>query len=80
VWRSRFVRWLGLGSILAHPVFVATDVFPNDSPSLEGERTCHDVVEKPSIVADNQHRACEFRQARFEQFQRFDIEIIGRLV
>jgi hypothetical protein len=32
------------------------------------------------VVADQKHRAFEFEEDFLEQFERFDIEVVGRLI
>ena len=39
-----------------------------------------DAIEEPAIVRDHENAAREFEQCVFERAQRFDVEIVRRLV
>jgi hypothetical protein len=69
-----------IGRALAQPVLVAADVFLNSSVALERERARDDVVEKRAIVTDEEQRSRPLDELFFEQFERLEIEIVGRLV
>ena len=66
-----------LGRLL--PVAVAADVFGN-AVGFKHDHARHHVVEKLTVVADDQHRASKRCQPLLEQLQRFQVEIVGRLV
>ena len=65
---------------LAQPVFVAADVLGHPAVAFERQRARDDVVEKHPVVADQQQRARPLDELRLEQFERLEVEIVGRLV
>ncbi|MCG3162568.1 MAG: hypothetical protein JMDDDDMK_03847 [Acidobacteria bacterium] len=50
------------------------------APAINFEDAVCDSVEKVPVVSDEQQRAFEFGQVTFEPFDRFGVEMIGRLV
>lgn len=68
------------GRALREPVAVATDVLAPASVAFRGERLCHDIVEKCAVVAHKQQRARVFLQRLLEQFERFHVEVVRRLI
>src|SRR5690606_31748440 len=48
--------------------------------ALERQYVGGDTIEEPAVVADDHDRAGEFEQCVFERAQRFDVEVVGRLV
>ena len=68
---------------LEHPQAVAAagvdDVLTRVQGTARGELG-HDVVEKFAVVAHQEERPRVFLQQRFQQLQRFDIQVVGRLV
>src|SRR5450631_1268868 len=76
-----------LCGIFAFTLLVILDVFlivafePEDlRVALEGEDMSCDAVKEPAIVRDDDRATRERDQRIFERAQRFDIEVIGRLV
>src|SRR3546814_18710782 len=65
---------------LFRSIVIASDVFADAAVTFIRERAHHHVVEECAIVRNNQHRASEIDDQFFEQIERFDVEIIGRLV
>ena len=65
---------------LAQPILVAAEVLLHPAVSFEHQRAGHDVVEKRAVVADQQQRARPLDELRFEQLQRFEVEVVGRFV
>jgi len=63
----------------AQPILVAADVFPYEI-ALEDERARHHVVEKRPIVRHEQQCPRPLDELRLEQFERLEIEIVGRFV
>ena len=81
--RSRGGVWLSIGAdrlALPQPVLVPVDMFPDEAAALEHQRAGYDVVEKRAIVTDEEERTGPLDELRLQQFERFEIEIVGRLV
>ena len=70
----------GLGLALAEVVVVAAVVFLDPAVGLDDQGAGHDVVEEGPVVADQQDRPLILDQQAFEQLQRLDVEVVGRLV
>ncbi len=47
---------------------------------FKGEDVGGDAVQKPAVVADDDGAAAEVEQSVFEGAQRFDVEVVGRLI
>ncbi len=62
------------------PILIPAHVFLPAAIALEGDRAGDHVVEEPAVVADQQQRPRPLEQLFFEQLQRFEVEIVGRLV
>src|SRR6185437_6953613 len=84
-WFVAYSVWMG--RILALAFLVVLDVLlivafePVDlRVALEGEDMRGDAVEKPAIVRDHDRAAREGHQRILQSAQRFDVEVIGRLV
>ena len=65
---------------LREPVGVAARVLAPHAVALGHQRLRHHVVEKRAIVADQQQRARVRLQRVLEQLERFDVEVVRRLV
>ena len=68
---------------LCSPVFDATFVLapqPRRDLAFVRNQTGDNVVQKPAIVTDQKHGAGVVLQQLFEQLQRVDVQVIGRLV
>src|SRR5688572_19537376 len=63
-----------------HPIVVATDVLLDRAAAVEDEHARDEVVEKGTVVADEQHRAGEVRQPRLQEFEGVEIEVVGWFV
>ena len=77
---SRFAIGGSADGALPQPILVAADVLLHPPISFEDERARHDVIDEGAIVADEQQRARPVDEVRLEQLERFDVEIVGRLV
>src|SRR5690606_32342940 len=51
-----------------------------DTVAFEHDAAGNDIVEECTVVADQQQGALVIQQQFFEQFERFEIEVIGRFV
>ena len=69
-------RPCGLCQPIHHPAFV----FAPGSRAFKRNRACHHVVQKTAVVAYQKNRAFVSRQQLFEQFERVNVQVIGRLV
>ena len=68
---------------LAPVLFVGLEVALADvhiTISFEGDDVRRQAIEKPAIVRDHHHGACEAGDALLQRSQRVDVEIVGRLV
>src|SRR5262249_62286529 len=65
---------------LGNPVAIAADVLPPSAVALAHERLGHDVIEKRAVVGNQEKRPGVGLQSLFENLERLDIEIVGRLV
>src|SRR5439155_19657533 len=65
---------------LPQPIFVAADVLLHPAAAYEYERAEDDVIEERAIVRDEKQRAGPFDELFFDELQRLEIEIVGRLV
>src|SRR5208337_1649260 len=65
---------------LAEIIVVATFILLHLPVVLDDQRAGDHVVEEGAVVADEQHGSLVVHQQRLEQFQRLDIQVIGRLV
>src|SRR5262245_51896709 len=55
-------------------------MFAQLAVAFERDHLRHDVIEKGAVVTDEEERAAVFLEQRFEQLERLDVEIVGRLV
>ena len=72
------------GRTLAHPVVVTPGILADATIALQRQGAADDVVEQLPVVADEEQGAAAFScivlQRGLEQFERLDVEIVGRLV
>ena len=61
-------------------VLIAADVFFQTAFSFKYNALRNHVVQKHTVVADEEHGAGVVAQQFFQQFLRVDVQIIGRLV
>ena len=62
------------------PIAVAADVFAPHPVAFGDDHLGDDVVEEGAVVADQKHGAAVLFQQFFQQFQRIDVEVVGRFV
>jgi hypothetical protein len=65
---------------LADVIRVPADVLGHAAVAFERERARHDAIEEDAVVADEQDGAVEIGDQLLQQFQRFDVEVVGGLV
>ena len=66
--------------LLRQPVGITTDEFSNDTITFKHQRTGNHIIEKGTVMTDQQQGTVIVHQQFFKQLQRFHIQIIGRLV
>jgi hypothetical protein len=68
------------GTTLREPVAVAARVLAPHAVAFGHQRLRDDVVEERAVVAHQQQRARVRLQRLLQELERFDIEVVGRLV
>ena len=82
----RFTQGRGAGArldalaALGDHVAIAAGIFDPAAVAFAHQHACRDAVEKIAVVADDDQRAGIIREHFFEQVERFEVEIIRRLV
>ena len=66
--------------LIAFPVVITSRVFTEAALAFEHQRAGDDIVEKRSIVADEQQGSLVVGQQLFQKLERLDVEIVGRLI
>ena len=59
---------------------IAADILSNSTFTFENPALGHGVINKLTIVADEHHGSLIAINQFFQQFQRFDIQIVGRFI
>src|SRR5471032_996944 len=67
-------------SALTQPVLITTYVFTHLAFAFEYQGAGHNVVQECPVVADHQYRALERQQHFLEQFEGFNVQVVGRFV
>ena len=66
--------------MLTTGIMITADITTNFTAAFEDPAFCNGVIDKLTIVANQQYRALIAVDQFFQQFQRFDIKIVGRFV
>ena len=62
------------------PIAVATDMFINMTTAIKDPQLGNDVINKRTVVGNEQQSAIKINQALFQKLQCFDVEIVGWLI
>ena len=65
---------------LTQPIRIRADVLMRHAVAFERNHAGHEVVQKGSVVADDEHCAGVIRDQFLQKFQRFRVQVVGRLV
>jgi hypothetical protein len=78
--RSRTSARPGVRLALAEVIVVAAVVLLDLPARVDRQGARHHVVEEGPVVADQQHGPLVVHQQAFQELQRLDVEVVGRLV
>ncbi|MNY48260.1 hypothetical protein D3C86_1835810 [compost metagenome] len=66
--------------LLPARILIAADILTNPAFAFENPALSYGVIDKLTIVADQHHGALIAVDQLFQQFQSFDIQIVGRFI